>query len=103
MGIVTSELEIIIKDIRDGVYDDQLENLTDAISRRKDYQNALKFFSFNVGDRVRYVSSVSPKYLAYKPGTIVEINRKRVVVKLDNPVGRFAGKITTPPNLIERI
>ncbi len=58
---------------------------------------------FSVGDAVKYVAAVRPKYLAGATGVVTKINRTKVVVKIDTPVGKFAGNITTPTNLIEKV
>lgn len=85
-----------------GQLDEFLDGMIQTIQlRQKD--KAPKASDFNVGDVVRYVGGVRPKYLAGVKGTIHQINRTKVVVKLDKPVGRFHGLITTPTNLIEKV
>jgi len=56
-----------------------------------------------LGDKVRYVPSTRPTYLAGRTGTIKSIKRKKVIVDLDSPSGRFYTGIATPVDLIEKI
>lgn len=85
-----------------GDYDANLGNIIDAVKMRKDAL-APKAWDFSVGDRVRYISGVRPKYLAGEEGIVSKVNRTKVVVKLDRAVGRFYGNITTPTSLIEKV
>jgi hypothetical protein len=85
-----------------GTFDDSLDLLVADLQDRK-RRTAPKATDFSVGDTVKYVPAVRPKYLAGAVGKITKINRTKVVVRLDTPVGRFAGNITTPTNLIEKV
>ena len=93
---------IIAAGILNGEFDEYLDGMMQTIKSRMDAL-APKATDYNVGDRVRYTSNTRPKYLAGEQGTIVQINRTKVVVQLDRPCGRFRGRITTPVNLIEGI
>jgi len=85
-----------------GDFDEYLDNLSAAIRQRKN-DKAPKAQDFAVGDRVKYISSVRPKYLAGLYGTITDIRRTKVSVKPDEQRGRFYGIIVTPTNLIEKV
>jgi hypothetical protein len=85
-----------------GAFDEHLDYLVSAVNERK-RALAPKIWEFNVGDRIRYNKNTKPAYLVGIEGTITKINRTKVVVKLDNPVQRFSGNITTPLALIEKV
>lgn len=85
-----------------GDFDEYLDNLSTAISQRKS-DKAPKARDFKIGDPVRYIDGVRPKYLAGVSGKIVDIRRTKVTVGLDKPIGRFGSRIVTPTSLIERL
>jgi hypothetical protein len=85
-----------------GEYDANLDAMFQAIKLRKDALSP-KVWDFTVGDRVRYVASVRPKYLAGAEGTVTEIRRTKISVRLDEPRGRFRGIIVTPTDLVEKM
>lgn len=90
------------KSIMLGEYDEYLDQIENAVKlRRKD--KAPRIWEFSVGDKVRYNSETNPKYLRGATGTIVRVNRTKVVIHLDQPVGRFQGNINTPTALLERV
>lgn len=97
MTLANVRLSILI-----GGCDEALDVLIADLQDRK-RRLAPKATDFSVGDTVKYVAAVRPKYLAGAVGKITKINRTRVVVRLDTPVGRFAGNITTPTNFIEKV
>lgn len=93
----------ISKAIIKGELDDRLADIITCIHGRKEILGRMKFFELNVGDRVRFVSSTKPAYLAGKTGRLTEHKNKKVVVDLDMPAGRFWKGIRTPVSLIERV
>lgn len=97
------DLATILHGIRSGDLDEGMERLSGEITFRKDYLNRLKFKAFNIGDRVRFVETSRPRYLAYQQGTVREIRRSRVVVDLDFRVGRFQRGIRCPVALLEKV
>ncbi len=57
---------------------------------------------FTVGDRVRINHTVKPAYLHGATGTVHQRVNDRMVVLLDQPVGRFRdGHIQCPPDALE--
>ena len=91
------------RDILNGAYDDQLEDILDALKRRKEILATQSFWELKVGDKIRFVNSIRPTYLAGLEATVTEKRTKKLGVKLDHPVGRFYGTITVPPSLVEKI
>ena len=65
--------------------------------------NEEKMSEYRVGDRVKFTCTTRPEYLRGMTATITDIKRKRVVVNLDRPIGRFSRGIRTPVSLIEKI
>lgn len=96
------ELADVRLSILTGEFDDHLQLLVDDLQDRK-RRLAPKATDFSVGDTVKYVATARPKYLAGSTGVVTKINRTKVVVKIDTPVGKFAGNITTPTALIEKV
>ena len=90
-----------------GRFDNDLPRLAQAIHDRqkelRDKQAKLTMVNLQAGDRVRFRNTVSPAYLAGAEGTIVGLKQKRVSMKLDRPVGRFMGTLTTSATLIEKL
>jgi hypothetical protein len=57
---------------------------------------------FAIGDRVQFNSQARPNYIQGLKATITKVNRARVVIKLDAPVGRFGvTPINCPTSIIE--
>lgn len=86
-----------------GEFDDHLDELAERVSRRKTALSALFFSTLKVGDKVMFNERTRPKYLQGATATVVELNRTRAVVDLDAPIGKFEGKISTTPALIELV
>lgn len=102
-----------ITSIIDGSNDDFLDQFSQAIKVRK---LALKGLTESIlrtqlvadETRVRFVPTTKPKYLAGREATVVKINPKKVVVKVDQggpfEKGAMLGKkINTPLSLIELV
>jgi hypothetical protein len=103
-----------ITSIIDGSNDDFLDQFSQAIKVRKLALKGLNESILKVqlapGTRVRFISTTKPKYLAGREATVVKINPKKVVVKVDEPTdpwfdkGKMLGqKINTPLSLIELV
>jgi|HubBroStandDraft_6_1064221.scaffolds.fasta_scaffold1756300_2 hypothetical protein len=56
---------------------------------------------FDIGDRVRINHTVKPSYLHEARGTVTGRAGQQVVVRLDDPVGRFTGEVRCPPQALE--
>lgn len=89
-----------LKLLRSGEFDNDLLQLSAAVNARIKATEP-QAEDFIEGQVVRFNNRVKPKYLQGKTATIRQINRTRVVLDLENPVGRFSRGIVTPPSLIE--
>jgi nitrogen fixation/metabolism regulation signal transduction histidine kinase len=99
----------LITDIIMGKYDEEIEQLSGAVKERKSIlrgqqATALKF-KLQKDSRVRFLDSVRPKYLAGVEATVVKVNPKKVLVKVDPGFGGsyFGKSINTPLSLIELV
>ena len=93
----------IITDIRNGKYDNDLNDIVLAINaRRKSFTEKTKR-GLHVGDRIRFNQATKPLYLRGVEGTITKINRVKVVVDLDSRHNRFYKNINVPVGLIEKV
>lgn len=90
-------------DIRKGVYDEELEEIQEALVARKKTLAARRFDKLEVGARVRFVQTTRPTYLRGVEGTISGKKINRLMVRLDHPTGRFRGEIRTHPALLEEV
>ncbi len=93
----------VILSIVKGEHDENLNQITEAVRRRKDMLGQIKLIEFSVGQKVRFSADVRPTYLAGKEGVIVRKATKKVVVDLTERAGRFFKGISTPTNLLEVI
>jgi hypothetical protein len=99
----TTTIEDVARAILNGELDKHLDVIASVIKERRDVQARITFCTLQPGDRIRFKSSVRPKYLAGKLGTLVALRDKRVTVNLDGPSGRFNRGIVTPVTLIEKV
>jgi len=97
------EANEIIMAIGKGEFDDNLDSLTETIRWRRDILGQLNGITLKAGDRVRFVDTVRPAYLAGALGTIRNKRTKKFTVDLDIPVGRFSRGIVVPPNLLKKV
>ena len=86
-----------------GELDNELDLISRSIQTRREMLNLQLKNSLNVGDKVRFKDTTKPIYMRGMVATVISIKRERVVVKMDKPVGRFSGSITTPVSLIEKV
>jgi len=93
----------LLQDILTGKYDNDLCDIHAIVSTRMEKLRNPNTTGFKVGAQVFFNNKVNPQYLRGMGATIVKVNRKRVKVKLDRPVGRFQGIINCPTNLLEVI
>ncbi len=94
----------IIKEIISGGFDKEIESIFLALKERKRSLSQIMALSLNIGDRVKFNKETRPKYLQGLEVTIVDKKRTKLVIELDNPVGRFqGGRITTPASLLEKV
>ena len=94
--------DLIANDILDGALDDHLSYLTDVIRERREKLTTRITASLSAGDTVKMVG-IRPKYMIGVTAKVIRVNRKRAVVILDHPTGRFHGEITVPLNCMQKI
>lgn len=90
-------------DIRRGLHDDDLDDLLLAIQARKKAIGVRNFSELAIGTKVRFVATIRPTYLRGQEATIVGKKVSKLIVRLDQPVGRFFGDIRVPGTLVEPI
>ena len=95
------------QDILTGKYDDQLDQLKDAIQQRRriarQTSNAVKFGNFSPGDKVVFNDQARPKYLQGETATVVKLKRTKIEIRLDRQAGKFPANvpITTPVSIVD--
>lgn len=77
----------IISQIIGGDADDNLEGILAAVKERRNALARVTYHSLKVGDKVTITGA--QKYLEGCPATVVDKNRTKLVVALDEPRGRF--------------
>ena len=81
----------LITSIIAGQFDADLENLAKVIEeRRKAIRKTRTISDFSVGDRVKFNELTGTRYMVGQYANIISINRTKVVVRLETPMGRFA-------------
>lgn len=84
-------LEVLLEDIKSGTYDNDLGKISEALTERtKAVRKARTISDYNIGDKVKFNEQTGTRYMIGETATIVSKNRTKVVVRLDNPTGRFA-------------
>lgn len=94
-AVATSdEVEALLDALMLGVLDDHLEQIAAIVKIRRDMiagvTELVARSQFQQGDRVRFVDSAKPRYLAGHCGVIARMEMERCIVQLDEPVGRYA-------------
>ena len=103
MSNLDTYLEVSAK-IQRGEFDAQLGILREKINTRlKLVEKQITAADFKIGDRVVLNSKCRPKYMQGLTGVIVGKKVVKLVMTLDNPQGKYSGKITVPPNLVDKI
>ena len=92
----------IVSEVLAGNLDDDLRYLSGVIRDRKDMLTQRVAASLRPGDSIK-ITNISPKYMIGATAKIIRVNRKRAVVELDNPTGRFMGEITVPLACMQKI
>jgi len=82
---------------------DDLNRISRSIRMRSEHLSQIKFFSLKIGDKVIFNNKTRPTYLIGAKATVSNIRTKKVEVTLENPVGRFRGKIITSTGLIDKV
>lgn len=84
-------IETLLTDISSGAYDSSLGKINEVVALRlKAVRKERTISDYNIGDRVKFNESTGTRYMVGQTATIISKNRTKVVVRLDNPMGRFA-------------
>lgn len=84
-------IETLLADISSGAYDSSLGKINEALAQRlKTVRKQRTISDYNIGDKVKFNEQTGTRYMVGETATIVSKNRTKVVVRLDNPTGRFA-------------
>lgn len=81
----------LVTEITSGTYDSDLIKLKDAIDARLKANRASRTLAdFNIGDTVVFNDLTGTRYMVGRKATVTGMKQKKVVVRLETPVGRFA-------------
>ena len=102
-----ANLQALVERIQAGELDAELPVLAAAIAERQQLLAAAQALitraSLRVGDRVRINHRARPLYLHGRTGTVAGFYGQSVIVRLDQPVGRFVtGELRCPPLALDR-
>jgi hypothetical protein len=106
----TRPLAELLQAIRAGKYDYSLDTvgakLVKEIGKRMDVMGKELAETLDLGDRVRIVGELKPKYFTKKCGRVaaVDVEAGKVTVKLDTTVkrhGKLYSQVTVPAHAIE--
>lgn len=100
------DIESFIDAVANGEFDRHIDALAEAVSRRVVLVQAARepilMATLRKGDRVRINHGARPQYLHGEPGTVIDWAGDNVVVRLDQPIGRFVnGEVRCPPGVLE--
>jgi hypothetical protein len=103
-----ANIQALIERIQAGELDAELPVLAAAIAERQQLLAAAQALitraSLRVGDRVRINHRAQPLYLHGHTGTVAGFYGQSVIVRLDQPVGRFVtGELRCPPLAVDRL
>jgi hypothetical protein len=88
---MTLTLEAVQDAINSGALDADLVKIKDAVDSRMSTMRITRTTKdFGIGDAVKFNDSCGTRYVIGHTGRVVGIKQKKIVVKLDKPVGRFA-------------
>jgi hypothetical protein len=102
-----ANIQALVERIRAGELDAELPVLAAAIAERRQLLAAAQALitraSLRVGDQVRINHRARPLYLHGRTGTVAGFYGQSVIVRLDQPVGRFVtGELRCPPLALDR-
>jgi len=84
-------IETLLADISSGTHDSSLGKINEAVALRlKTVRKERTITDYNIGDKVKFNEQTGTRYMVGETATIISKNRTKVVVRLDNPTGRFA-------------
>jgi len=102
-----ANIQALVERIQAGELDAELPVLAAAIAERQQLLAAAQALitraSLRAGDRVRINHRARPLYLHGQVGTVAGFYGQSVIVRLDQPVGRFVtGELRCPPLALDR-
>jgi hypothetical protein len=102
------EVEALLAALLLGVLDDHLERIAAVVKMRIEVINGMRNLiahgRFCVGDRVRFSEDMRPRYLVGCLGTVIDKDVERLVVKIDEPTGRYeSGEVKTRAIYLESV
>ena len=81
----------LVTEITSGTYDSDLIKLKDAIDARLKANRASRTLAdFNIGDTVVFNDLTATRYMVGLKATVTGMKQKKITVRLETPVGRFA-------------
>lgn len=94
-------IEQFVHNVNLGMIDVHLPHLVNIINNRlkeiRPKPLTITIDSVRVGDKVKFNSKVRPTYLRGATATVKKVNRQRVKVVLDTPMGRFGSRMINTP------
>ena len=106
-------MSTLLEEINSGIHDERLIAMEEAIKDRlRVVRSSRASTDYLIGDRVVFNDFCGTRYLVGNKAVIVGKKKTKVVVQLENPVGRFAtmrnGKvestnITVPVSIIDKV
>jgi hypothetical protein len=107
-------METFEQQVLRGIYDEHLADMQTAIEERlTTIRKSAKMTDFGVGDKVKVNSYCGTQYLRGSTATVIGMRQKKLLIKLDAPVGRFvrvmadgtreSSDIVVPPSILDKI
>lgn len=106
--------EEFLTQLNDGMYDDDLEALKQAIKdRQTSTRESRSVADYKMGQRVVFNDYCGTKYMRGQTGVVVDRARTKLLIKLDRPVGRFSktnatgvvegAEVKAPPSILDLV
>lgn len=93
----------VVSGVNVGEYDAFLDLISQAVADRKKVVASKVMHTLVVGDTIRFLPNVKPKYLAGATATVEKVARTRIHVRMHEPTGKYAGIITVPVGIYEKV
>lgn len=91
--------------LRNGDFDDNLENLRNAVNHRQKYLAVSNLRTIREGDTIRFAAIAHPTYLVGLTAKVLVVRGKSITVECptDHRYGRFSGarNLRVPATLVE--
>ena len=83
-------MEQLVSDIESGTFDLSLAKIKEAVDARlKALRASRTMTDYHVGDTVVFNDLTGTRYMVGRKATVTGMKQKKVVVRLETPVGRF--------------